>query len=66
MPGSSGDSLTAGTVVKIIGGNNECHCVQVGKVIKQVDALEKPQRAGAGGTAGRADPFTESGSWNPG
>ena len=41
MPKPTGDgSVVSATLLQVIGGNGQCHCIHVDKLIKQVEALE--------------------------
>ena len=62
-------SVMSATLLKVIGGNGQCHCVHVGQLIKQVAALEArptstPLRADAP-AYGASDPFSHSDPWQP-
>ena len=66
-----GDGVMASTMLKITGGNGQCHCVHVTELQQKVEAIEKdlntlkttPLRADAPAFGG-ADPFVQLDLWN--
>ena len=63
--------MMATTMLKVIGGNGQCHCVHVDTLMKQIETFEqrfkdfKPSNGLNANAADYIDPFSVSDPWGP-